>query len=472
MEKSRLFQLLSRLDKRDFRQLKKFVRSPFFNQRQDLVELLAYLEDAINVTKSVPTKEEVFAHLYPQATAYDPQQVRLVMSLLNKLVERYIAIEEFSSDPLGIKLKLSSALRKRELIKPAQLSLKEAYKRLEAHPYRNADFYISRYHLEIEQFELHTLDKRNVKHDMQTISDAVDVGFLSHKLWQTCVAITHQNVSKIEYDFGLLPAVLAYLKERPHLLEIPAIGLYYYCYLALMHRDVEEYFHRFKALIFQHGEKFPDEEIHGLYLLAINYCIRRLNDGTESYAREGLDLYRSGLRTGLLLKGGQLSRFTYRNIVAMGILSGELPWVEQFMHEYKSALDAKFRESTFNFNLAKLEYTRQRYDLALTLITKDVHKDLLLNLSAKALAMKIYYELDQYDTLDAHLQSMKAFLIRKKILGYHKTNYLNLIKYTQKLTELNPFDREAKATLRAAIKAEEPLLEKEWLLQQIDRSGN
>lgn len=468
MEKSRLFQLLSRLGKRDFRQMKKFVRSPFFNQRQDLIDLLSYLEDCISSAKNIPTKEEVHAHLYP-ASSYDAQQIRLVMSLLYKLVEQYVALEEFSADSLEVKRKLSSALRKRELIKPAQISLKEAYKKLEAHPYRNADFYISKYYLEIEQFEIDTLDKRNVKHDMQTISDAVDVSFLSNKLWQTCIAITHQNVRKVEYDFGLLPAVLTYLEERPYLLEIPAIGLYYYCYLALMHRDVEEYFDRFKALIFEHGGKFPDEEIHGLYLLAINYCIRRLNDGTESYAREGLDLYQSGLQTGLLLKGGQLSRFTYRNIVAMGILSGELPWVEQFMHDYKRSLDPKYRESTFNFNLAKLEYTRQRYDLALSLITKDVHKDLLLNLSAKALALKIYFELDRYDTLDAHLQSMKAYLIRKKILGYHRTNYSNLIKYTRKLVELNPFDREAKAALRSIIQAEEPLLEKEWLLQQLDR---
>lgn len=468
MEKSRLFQLLSRLGKRDFRQMKKFVRSPFFNQRQDLIDLLSYLEDSIYSAKNIPSKEEVHAHLYPESS-YDVQQVRLVMSLLYKLVEQYIAYEEFAADSLEVKRKLSSALRKRELIKPAQISLKEAYKKLEAHPYRNADFYISKYYLEIEQFEIDTLDKRNVKHDMQTISEAVDVSFLSNKLWQTCIAITHQSVRKVEYDFGLLAAVLAYLEERPHLLDIPAIGLYYYCYLALVHRDVEEYFDRFKALIFEHGPKFPDEEIHGLYLLAINYCIRRLNDGTESYAREGLDLYQSGLETGLLLKGGQLSRFTYRNIVAMGILSGELPWVEQFMHDYKSSLDSKYRESTFNFNLAKLEYTRQRYDLALSLITKDVHKDLLLNLSAKALALKIYFELDRYDTLDAHLQSMKAYLIRKKILGYHRTNYSNLIKYTRKLVELNPFDREAKAALRGIIQAEEPLLEKEWLLQQLDR---
>lgn len=468
MEKSRLFQLLSRLDKRDFRQMKKFVRSPFFNQRQDLIDLLAYLEDQILRTKNIPSKEQVFAHLYPEES-FDPQQVRLVMSLLYKLVEQYIAFEEFSADRLEFKRHLSTALRRRELIKPAQITMKEAYKSLASHPYRNANFYISKYYLEIEQFELYTLDKRNVKHDMQTISDAVDVSFLSNKLWQTCMAIAHQSVRKVDYDFGLLPAVLAFLEERPHLLEIPAIGLYYYCYLALVHRDVEEYFHRFKALIFEHGDKFPTEEIHGLYLLAINYCIRRLNDGTESYAREGLDLYQAGLHAGLLLKGEQLSRFTYRNIVAMGILSGELPWVEQFMHQYKKALDPKYRESTFNFNLAKLEYTRQRYDLALTLITKDAHKDPLLNLSAKALAMKIYFEQDRHDTLDTHLQAMNAFLIRKKIIGYHRTNYSNLIKYTRKLSELNPFDRDAKADLKAAIVAEEPLLEKEWLLQQLER---
>ena len=52
---------------------------------------------------------------------------------------------------------------------------------------------------------------------------------------------------------------------------------------------------------------------------------------------------------------------------------------------------------------------------------------------------------------------------------FYRTNYSNLIRYTRKLSELNPFDRQAKEDLRAAIEAEEPLLEKEWLLQQLDR---
>lgn len=466
MEKSKLFSLFSQLTKRDIRQLRKFIQSPFFNQREDLVQLFAFLEDSIMVAKNVPTKEAIFAHLYP-SKIYDIQQVRLVMSLLHKLIEQYIVYEAFMEDDLAVKAKLTSALRKRELIDQAQLTLKEADKKLESHPYRNANYHLSKYYLQIEEFDLNSLGKRNVTYNMQAISDEVDIAFLANKLWQTCVAISHQNVSKIEYDFGFLPEILAYLEKRPHLLEIPAIGLYYYCYLAMVNRDEEDYFHRFKALIFEAGHRFPQEEIHGLYLLAINYCIRRLNDGSNIFAKEGLELYKAGLESGLLIQGGVMSRFTYRNIIAMGIMVGELPWVEKFMYDYKNAIEEKHRESMFNFNLAKLEYTRKNHDLALSLIKKGAYKDLLLNLSAKSLALKIYYELDHYEKLDAHLQSMKAYLIRKKVIGYHRTNYLNLIKYTQKLVEINPFDKVALATLKENILAEEPLLEKEWLLEQL-----
>lgn len=468
MEKSRLYQVFRQLTSRDIRRLRKFIGSPFFNQREDLVQLLAFLADNINGSKNVPRKEELFAFLYP-GQKYDAQQVRLVMSLLYKLIEHYFAYEEFVANEVEVKTKLTTALRKREMIDYAQLALKDARTKLDKSSNRNAHYYVSKYYLEIEQFDISTLGKRNVKFNMQPISDSIDISFLANKLWQSSVAISHQNVSKVEYDFGLLPEVLTYLENRPQLLEVPAVGIYYYCYMALMNRDVEDYFQRFKSLIFRYGTQFPQEEIHGLYLLAINYCIRRLNDGFAAYAKEGLELYKSGLTENLLVQAGIISRFTYRNIVAMGILSGELPWVEQFMYDYKGALEKKYRESIFDFNLAKLEYTRKRYDLALSLIKKGVYKDLLLNLSAKALALKIYYELDQYDTLDSHLQSMKAYLIRKKIIGYHRTNYLNLIKYAQKLTELNQFDRAAKAALKEIISAEERLLEKDWFLQQLEK---
>ena len=69
--------------------------------------------------------------------------------------------------------------------------------------------------------------------------------------------------------------------------------------------------------------------------------------------------------------------------------------------------------------------------------------------------------------LEAHLNAMNNFIRRKRVLGYHKDNYLNIIRYTKKIMALKPYDKAAIQNLVAEIEAEEKLTEKRWLLQQL-----
>ena len=62
---------------------------------------------------------------------------------------------------------------------------------------------------------------------------------------------------------------------------------------------------------------------------------------------------------------------------------------------------------------------------------------------------------------------MKSFIRRKRIIGYHKDNYSNFLKYAQKLISINHYDSDDKNELRQAIETTEPIMEKEWLLAQI-----
>jgi tetratricopeptide (TPR) repeat protein len=223
----------------------------------------------------------------------------------------------------------------------------------------------------------------------------------------------------------------------------------------------------FRAHLFENEQLFQAEELRDLYLLAINYCIRRLNQGEMQYAKEGLDWYKRGLASGGLLTDGVLSRFTYRNIVAMGLKVGDFEWVQSFIYEYKSLLEKQHRESMFTFNLAKLAYHRKQYQEALNLLRKAKYKDLLLNLAAKTLLLKTYYELEEWDMLESHLEAMQNYLRRKKVMGYHQTNYKNLIHYTKKLVSVSPYNKTAKEDLEKRLDNEEILTEKEWLLEQL-----
>ena len=91
----------------------------------------------------------------------------------------------------------------------------------------------------------------------------------------------------------------------------------------------------------------------------------------------------------------------------------------------------------------------------------------MVNLLAKTVLLKIFYELNEFDLLHSHLDAMKNYIRRKQVIGYHKTNSLNIIKYVSQLIKLNPFDKKAQNDLRQRIEKEEILTEREWLLEQV-----
>ena len=94
-------------------------------------------------------------------------------------------------------------------------------------------------------------------------------------------------------------------------------------------------------------------------------------------------------------------------------------------------------------------------------------KDHLFNLAAKVIQMKIYFESEELDILDSHLDAMQMYILRKKVIGYHKTNYKNIIKMTRKLLKIKPGDFSAKNILKDEINNAEILTEKKWLLNQL-----
>jgi hypothetical protein len=95
------------------------------------------------------------------------------------------------------------------------------------------------------------------------------------------------------------------------------------------------------------------------------------------------------------------------------------------------------------------------------------YKDFINGMAARILQLKIYFEKQELELLDAHLKTLRMFIRRNKRMGYHYQNWLNIVHFTQKLMELNPFDEEQRAVLRQAVEAEATLTEKDWLLAQL-----
>jgi len=257
-------------------------------------------------------------------------------------------------------------------------------------------------------------------------------------------------------------------------LEEPGVALYYHCYSAienLERSDIaksEQNFQQLKVLIAKHWKLFPSSEIRDIYLFAVNYCIKRLNAGDRNFIREAFELFRSGLKNETLLEEGVLSSFTYKNITRLGMALKENDWVEHFLEDYKKYLHPRERENTWRYNLAFFYFQQQKYKQAMRLLLQTEFKDVLNNLDARRMLLKSYFELGEYNALDSLLDSFSRYIHRQKDMGYHRENYLNLIRFVKKIIHSGVKNKALLQSLKLEIEATNMLAEREWLLEKVE----
>ncbi|MCC7244508.1 MAG: hypothetical protein IT269_02420, partial [Saprospiraceae bacterium] len=391
-----VFNIICALHAAEIRDVRILLRSDWFNYREDVRQLFELMVRAAGrSTPEMPDKALLFQKIYPDKT-YDDRQLRLLGSWLTDAIEDYFRWQNQAASPVSALTDLAAIYRKKNLPALFKKNITLAERKLNEQPLRNADYWQQRHGLLTETFRFEAATKRTEAMHLQDIADTLDYWYYAQKLRQVCTALSHQNVFKTEYHFNLLDEVLAQV-EAGHLQEHPAIGMYYHCYKVLTQPTDDANFEAFRARILEHGHHFPEDELRDLYVLALNFCTRRVNEGSQSHIRAGFELYKAGFDNKIFVVNGVLSRFTYRNATALGLLLGELDWVRAFLDEFRHNLESKYRDSTYYFNLARWEYECKHYDAALVLLQNSEYEDLLAALAAKTLIAKILYITDAHD---------------------------------------------------------------------------
>ncbi len=461
-----LYELLRVLSKSELRQLKKYVRSPFVTHRPEVVQLANLLIDCCYQQQSFPSKSSLFEAVFG-TDKYDDQRLRSMSSDLHRIVQRFAGGLADREDSIAASIRLGTLYRKRNLARHYTRISRSIEQQFQTSEYRNAGHYQNYLQFQIEANRHTTSKQRTSVLNLQEIGDTMDQLYLMQKLRHVCSQISHRAVYQTDYEFGLLPQWIDQLEGSSYL-DIPAIALYYYCYRFLTETDSPVHFRKFRQELQCSQEQFPQDELKDLYRAAINFCIRKLNQGDMDFTREGWELYQAGLADGVFLENQQLSRFTFDNIVGFGLRLEEFEPVSQFIQGYQTLLAEEFREGSVFFNLARLEYGRQNYDQALRYLQQAYPKDLVNQLILKTIQLKIYYETGELDLLDSHLESFRHFIRRREVSDYHRTNFSKVISFTRKLLSLPLAKNRQHQELIKAIKQEPILSERAWLLSKLN----
>lgn len=467
MNNSKLINILQTFSSKEKRRCKDWVACSINNQRQDVCDLYDFLWE-MDLKEQYLTKDLAWASIYPKATYNDGKMRQIIHRLLNA-VEGFLVHEQLQIKKSRGALLLAESLRERALFKELNQVLKNTQKDVKKEAIQNWENLRLNYELETLHFNASEQAQRTSALNLQELSDALDIQYFADKLRKACLLYSRLVVFKMNYQPKMLAVVLEQVRELDYL-KIPAIGLYYYCYLAFTHAEkADHHFQKMMDYLKEYAPQFPPQEIRELYLLAINYTIKKLNDNSMWHLEKAFELYKTGIVEGYLLEQSIITPFTYNNVISIGIQLEHYDWVQQFIHEYKNNVVEEHRESIFQECLAKLYYAQKEYKKAQLLLAQIQVKDILRIISSKVVLLRIYYETNEFDALEALLDSLKMYLRRKDVVGYHKENYNNIVRFMQKLIRVNPFDKTAKQQLFIEIEQTKILTLKKWLLEQLEQ---
>ena len=465
MAKIKIIELLKSLSSDELKLLDKFVKSPAHNKHAQVVSLFKYIRKNIDKPSDLIYGDKLYKYVFPNSPI-EMQKLHHVSSYLFKTVEEFLSWHEWKTNETNQKIELLKSYKR---LKQPQLFYKtfdNALGTLLNSHVKNDRFYTQRFQLEEIRLSQMRTDSKNKDYRLQELSNAQDEAFIIQKLKTACLLLSNQALSKETYDLGLIPYIIS-LCEHSEYLNNPTLSIYFHASKALFDFQDDHAFRTLKSLLIQHWERFETAELYDIYIFAINYCINKLNKGEQVFMREVFDIYQSGLEVGVFLEEGMLAPRTYSNIVMSGLRLGEFEAVENFIYDYKAKLPEKQREGFFNYNLAHLFYEKNNYHAAMPLLLKIDTRDTLHLSTSKTLLAKMYFELNEIESLNSLLQSFRIFIKRKQMIGYHKEGYLNFIKYVHKLLNLKN-SREKEETINEILSTQ-ILPEKKWLLAQLKK---
>jgi hypothetical protein len=460
---------LTQLNGYQLNRLHRFIISPYFNQNESIIRLFEWIkQDLKDSIEDPPTKEQLWSLCFPKEQKFNDGRFRKLQSDLLKLVEAYYAQETFESNPIHKAKYLLEKIESEGLEKLRTSTLKSAQSLANEQTYKPASMYYYQYEIEQSIYNLNRfLLERNVKSNIENIALNLDRFYLAEKLRYYCTILNHQHLAALNYKMLFMDEIIEHVETHDYS-DVPPIQVYHQILLTYKEPENRYHYEILKELIAKHIHLFPGPEAKEIIDSALNYCIKKMNAGDEDFVKETFDLYLHSLESGLLLVKGQITPWSFKNIVTNGLRLGEFDWVEGFIREYSQYIDSRFRDNAVTFNLAQLYFYKKDYPNVIMQLSHVDYEDTMYNLNSKIFLMASYYELDETEALLSLLDTFRVFLTRKNDIPKERIKrYLNTIYIVRKLAKIKHGDHKEIDKLVKEIESIQGITSKNWILEKL-----
>ena len=472
----KFLQLLAKLDSKEVQRFRQLVHSPYFNKHEGVMKLIAYLQKVHPDYGEENCGLSTMANrLFVGCRTTAGKQLGPIYTYAGRLLEEFFLQEQLRGGGGTRQLVLLQALRKRNLDPFLAKKLEQVQTKLIAN--RDAEYYEYKFKLAAEADLLYIRQgSRKKDFNIEQKQYFLDRYYLLVKLKDACELYMRCKIFNIDYLDSLLPMLLKELQDRHAEYESdPMIMTYYKVYLMLNTDAPEPYFDARQTLL-SNEDIFSLPELKVIYNYFQNFCIKKINAGDQQFLKEIFKLYQLQLEKDLLLEDGYLSEWHYKNIATTAIRLGEMPWSIKFLDGFRTRLRPEKAENAYRFNLANYYYATRQYGEVLDLLTHVEYNDLRYNLGSKALLLRTYYDLGEFESLNALADSFRIYLLRNKLMAnVRREGYQNLFRFTRKAAQIRSHylitapDRAEKEVkkLQLSISRTNNIFNESWLKEKV-----
>jgi hypothetical protein len=474
MKKNRFHELYQNLTAKTRKQFVLYVHSAFFNQNKNLRLLIEVIEQEYKAKKALD-KKEIYARCFAPEPYNDLKFNNLISDLLQLLYD-FLAQCRYQAEKDLQKQLLLHTLLDQEQVEPCNLHLERYAQMLDAQVWQDSHFWYHTYQLQdLQDQHLMSQEKRVYTPHLQWRNDALDRFYQLEKVKIACDMASRNTAVNADYHCTFIEDITQWYENKPEELEsFPVLRIYLAAYQMLKDKADAAYL-QLKALLEAKLKVIPQQELRLLYTYVLNFAVLRINSGQTHYYQEILYLYKLLLQESILFKNGNLTQWTFTNIITAGIRTGDYAWTEQFIQEYQHYLAPDLRQNVYTYNLASLYFEKKDYAAALQTLHAVEFTDAFYHLSAKLIQLKSYFLLGEQEALWALVNATRRFIQRNRQLSnYQKKSSLNFLQVLQRLNQLKHAavdiraPRAFKELLQQDLLSLQPLANKQWLEEVLD----
>lgn len=469
MKDSKVFYAIERLNNRERGRFRKYLESPYFNSDPKLTELY---ETIIKKEKSILSdkidKKGLWNLVRPEKV-YNDVRFRKYSSDLLKHIEGFL-YQEYTSQDKGHEYPfVLDALNERQMEKLYDSVLRGGRDAIQKNTRRDSRHFQRVYAIEKRFYDLSDSEKkRGVAATTTDIADALDLFYIIEKLRLQCSVLVRRFYLEDDSSLRLINEVIKVAEEHD-LLKYPAVEIYYRLVLTYSSPlDLENY-SRLETLIKSNHDLFEPDELMDLYFGLLNFQARSINRGEDKAMEKLVDIYDHMLRNEVFNSQGELSPWSFRNGILVGLRTGKLDWVQDVLDSYSDRLPADYAQNALAFNYAQLYFYRKEYGRVLEYLQDVEYQDPAYALNARGLLVAVYYELGQIEPLYSTIHSFRTYLKRQKQLSEKVRNgYRDLLKVTQRLAKVTNRDTKKISAIETFLEENPSTVSRQWLTTKLE----